>query len=96
LLILQANFCTSTEIGLPESSSLFSLFLLLFCDHFSNSDFLISSNVTKSKWCEGKIAALLQAFGLSAGLCGLANVLQCAWAVDLTRFSKALINQPDL
>jgi len=26
----------------------------------------------------GKIAALLQAFGLSVGSCGLANVLQCA------------------
>jgi hypothetical protein len=30
------------------------------------------------QWCGGKIAALLQAFGLSVGLCGLANVLQCA------------------
>jgi hypothetical protein len=29
----------------------------------------------------GKIAALLQAKGLSVGLCGLANVLQCAWGV---------------
>jgi len=29
-----------------------------------------------------KIAALLQAFGLSGGSCGLANVLQCAVAVD--------------
>jgi len=29
----------------------------------------------------GKIAALLQAFGLSVGSCGLANVLQCAVAV---------------
>jgi len=28
--------------------------------------------------CVGKIAALLQAFGLSIGSCGLANVLQCA------------------
>jgi len=27
-----------------------------------------------------KIAALLQAFGLSGGLCGLANVLQCGIA----------------
>jgi len=28
----------------------------------------------------GKIAALLQAFGLCGGLCGLANVLQCGQA----------------
>jgi len=32
--------------------------------------------------CEGKIAALLRAFGLSVGSCGIANVLQCAGAVD--------------
>jgi len=30
----------------------------------------------------GKIAALLRAFGLNVGLCGLANVPQCAVAVD--------------
>ena len=35
----------------------------------------------KTKGCEGKIAALLQAKGLSVGLCGIANVLQFAWAV---------------
>jgi len=28
-------------------------------------------------WCVREIAALLQAFGLSVGLCGLGNVLQC-------------------
>jgi hypothetical protein len=32
--------------------------------------------------CVGKIAALLQAFGLSVGSWGLANVLQCA--VDIS------------
>jgi hypothetical protein len=31
----------------------------------------------------GKIAALLQAFGLSVGSCGLANVLQCGWGFFL-------------
>jgi hypothetical protein len=31
--------------------------------------------------CEDKIAALLQAKGLSVGLCGIANVLQLAWGV---------------
>jgi hypothetical protein len=29
----------------------------------------------------GEIAALLQATGLSVGLCGIANVLQLAWGV---------------
>jgi hypothetical protein len=33
------------------------------------------------QWCEGKIAALLQAKGLSVGLWGIANVLQLAWGV---------------
>jgi hypothetical protein len=31
----------------------------------------------------GKIVALLQAKGLSVGLWGIANVLQCAWGVVL-------------
>jgi len=35
----------------------------------------------------GKIAALLQAFGLSVGLWGLANVLQCGIAKRLWRKS---------
>jgi hypothetical protein len=42
----------------------------------------LNSNVSISNGCEGKIAALLKAFGLSVGLWGLANVLQCAGAVD--------------
>jgi hypothetical protein len=40
-----------------------------------------SANVTKTHWCEGEIAALLQAMGLSVGLCGIANVLQLACGV---------------
>jgi len=38
----------------------------------------------------GKIAVLLQAFGLSVGSCGLANVLQCAWAVEVTNPNASL------
>jgi len=36
-----------------------------------------SSKVTIQHECVGKIAALLQAFGLGVGLWGLGNVLQC-------------------
>jgi len=38
-------------------------------------------------WCVGKIAALLQAFGLSVGSCGLANVLQCGLGFPFSFFS---------
>ena len=43
--------------------------------------FLIDITITNSKSTGGMgIAALLQAFGFSVGLCGLANVLQCVIA----------------
>jgi hypothetical protein len=38
--------------------------------------------------CVGKIAALLQAFGLSVGSCGLSNVLQCAVGLPLYFFER--------
>jgi len=42
--------------------------------------FLIEFTTTISICTGGlEIAALLQAFGFSVGLCGLANVLQCGW-----------------
>tara|TARA_R110001583_G_scaffold10417_12_gene47979 strand:+ start:37971 stop:38165 length:195 start_codon:yes stop_codon:yes gene_type:complete len=37
----------------------------------------VCSNVTIKHQCAGKIAILLQAFGLGVGLLGLKNVLQC-------------------
>jgi len=37
--------------------------------------------------CVGKIAALLQTFGLSVGSCGFANVLQCGWGFFLLFFA---------
>ena len=43
----------------------------------------LNSNVSISNGCEGKIAALLKAFGFERWLVGLANVLQCGW-VSLT------------
>jgi len=47
--------------------------------------FYIESQVTAKIFYReggGKIAALLQAFGLSVGSCGLANVLQCAMGLS--------------
>jgi len=60
----------------------FELSLLSISFFISLFSFVQSSKVTIKHWCAGKIAALLRAFGLRVGLCGLANVLQCAWAVD--------------
>jgi len=40
----------------------------------------------------GKIAALLQAFGLSVGSCGLANVLQCAVGLSRCVFFFSFLN----
>jgi len=50
-----------------------------------SGSFLNSSKVTIQHECVGKIAALLQAFGLGVGLWGLGNVLQCGWGFFFLR-----------
>jgi len=50
---------------------------LVICNYINTDSNNKVQNSPISLWCGGKIAALLQAFGLSVGSCGLANVLQC-------------------
>jgi hypothetical protein len=49
---------------------------LVICNYINSRLNNKVQNFPIRQWCGGKIAALLQAFGLSVGLCGLANVLQ--------------------
>jgi len=53
-------------------------------DFISFINHILNSNVTITHGCVGKIVALLQAFGLSVGSCGLANVLQCGLGLPLS------------